>query len=336
MPVTQQDIADKVGVSRRVVGFALNDEAGVGAEMRARIIGIADELGYRPNRAAKTLVTGRTYQIALCLPTLSLPFHAQFIHHFEALARDTPYDLLVTTTLGNSRPLPAVDGVLLCVSRPMENISQPTVVIQSPPAYPASVDTAKMDQIFLDLDEASEAAMRHLLELGKSRVAHVTWHTSKNDPRPRAYYDAMQKAQLPVEIIAMDYEPADIRSVACQKLEEYFISHGFPDALFCYNDEVAIGTYRALRKLGRKIPDETAVIGCDNIPETRDLVPSLTTIKHAWDDVCYCAWELLLERIENPDMPLRQNTFPGELVIRDSSMPQEFSREEIYYAATAQ
>src|SRR5690606_18262387 len=99
MPVTQQDIAEKLGVSRRLVSYALNGENGVGAEMRAKILTVADEMGYRTNRTAKALVTGRTHQIALCLPSLTQSFHAQFIQHFETLVRETPYDLLVSTSL---------------------------------------------------------------------------------------------------------------------------------------------------------------------------------------------------------------------------------------------
>ena len=324
MPVTQQDIADKIGVSRRLVSYALNDEAGVGADMRARILGIADELGYRTNRAAKTLVTGRTYQVALCMPTLSLPFHAQFIHHFEALIRNSPYDLLVSTTIGSTRPLPAVDGILVHGSRPPETVSQPTVVIQSPPSYPVTANLANADQVFLSLTQASKDAMSHLLKLGKPRVACVTFASMLmlDEPRLQAYRDAMDQAQLPQEIITMEHQPSQVRSLSHLVLEEYFSKHGFPDALFCCNDEIAIGAYRALRKAGRKIPDETVVVGCDNIPETQDLVPSLTTINHAWDDVCRCAWDMLLERIENPTMPPRQSIFPGELIIRDSSTPQ--------------
>lgn len=322
MPVTQQDIAEKLGVSRRLVSYALNGENGVGAEMRAKILTVADEMGYRTNRTAKALVTGRTHQIALCLPSLTQSFHAQFIQHFETLVRETPYDLLVSTSLTDGRPLPAVDGILLHDSRPLENALHPTVMIQSPPGRGASVGHRQFDQVFLGLARASQEAMQHLLQRGKPRVALVTFHSIKlpDDPRLQAYNAAMQAAGLPPEIISFEHRTRDdMRSVAQQALEAYFTRHGFPDALFCCNDDIAIGAYRVLRKHGRRVPEQTAVVGCDDVTEAIDLYPSLTSIKHAWEASCRCAWDMLLERIENPQLPPRQHTFQGELVIRESS-----------------
>lgn len=322
MSITQKDIADKLGVSRRLVGFALNGENGVGAEMRAKILNVADELGYTTNRTARALVTGRTHQIALCLPSLTQSFHAQFIRHFESLVRETPYDLLVSTSLTDGRPLPAVDGILLHDSRPLENATHPTVMIQSPPGRGASVGHRQFDQVFLGLNQASEKAMLHLLQRGKRRVAFVTFLTINlpDEPRLNAYRAAMQEAGLPPEIICFDHRGrGDIRTAAQQAFEAYIVEHGFPDALFCCNDDVAIGTYRVLRKHGRSIPQQTAVIGCDDVTEAIDLYPSLTSIKHSWEASCRCAWEMLLERIENPQLPPRKYTFQGELVIRESS-----------------
>ncbi len=322
MSITQQDIAEKLGVSRRLVSYALNGENGVGAEMRLKILTVADELGYRTNRTAKALVTGRTHQIALCLPSLTQSFHAQFIQNFESLVRETPYDLLVSTSLTDGRPLPAVDGILLHDSRPLENASHPTVMIQSPPGRGASVSHRQFDQVFLGLTDASEKAMQHLLQRGKRRVAYMTFLTIKlpDEPRLNAYNAAMQEAGMPPEIISFHHQPReDMRTAAQQALESYVAEHGFPDALFCCNDDVAIGAYRVLRKHGRNIPNQTAVVGCDDVTAAIDLYPSLTSIKHSWEASCRCAWDMLLERIENPLLPPRQHTFQGELVIRESS-----------------
>ena len=327
MPITQQDIAEKVGVSRRLVSYALNGQVGVGAEMSRRILATAADLGYQANRAAQALVTGRTYQIALCVPTLSVPYHAEFIRHFEEFARHTPYDLLVTTTpqRADAPAQLAVDGMLLHRSAPLPDyrISHPTVVLQSPPSHVKLQGDGPFDQVLLGLSEASNATMQHLLENKSARIAFVSFAgmMMPQEPRHAAYRQAMKRAKLPPEIIALSYNGSQaLRPLAHRELESYFRAHGFPDALFCCNDEVAIGAYRALRALGRRIPDETLVAGCDDIPEVEDLFPALTSIRHDWEAICRSAWQMLMTRIENPDLPARQSTIQGELVIRDSSL----------------
>jgi len=321
--VTQKDIANRLGVSRRLVGYALNNQDGVGDEMRQRIYDIANELGYKPNRAAKTLNTGRTYQIALCLPTLSLPFHAQFIHHFEELSRDTEYDLVVSTlTKSTSISKVYADGYIIHESGDIGEITHPTVLLQSPPFY-AKAHGQPYDQIFLDMTDAARQAILHLLEINKSRIAYVAYDAlqTMKDPRYNAYYTEVQRRGLMPEVIGFEIGSHDQqRTVSQRALKKYFCENGFPDALFCCNDEIAIGAYRALRELKRQVPNETAVIGCDDIPETIELYPSLTTITNNWRDVCNQAWQLLLSRIECPELAPRAPRSKAELLIRESSV----------------
>jgi LacI family transcriptional regulator len=327
MPITQQDIADKVGVSRRLVSYALNGGASVNEETQNRILSVAAELGYKANRAAQTLVTGRTNQIALCVPTLSNPYHSEFIRHFEAFARHTSYDLLIITTLDKKNRLSklAVDGMLIhhsSMSLPPDQIFCPMVVLQSPPSYSVLKTQKPFDQVLLDLSDASKAAMQHLLEQYPKRVAFVSFDGMLvNEPRYTAYEQAMRQANLPLEVILLNYSGKEaLRPLSHKVLQEYFSKHGFPEVLFCCNDEVAIGAYRALRVMRREIPCETKVIGCDDISEIQDLYPALTSISHSWKEVCRSAWEMLMARIEQPDLPAKKISFQGQLVIRESSL----------------
>jgi len=323
MGVTQKDIANHLGVSRRLVGYALNNQNGVGNEMRQRIQEVADKLGYQPNRAAKTLNTGKTYQIALCLPTLSLPFHAQFIHRFEELSRETEYDLVVSTlTKSTSVSKLHADGYIIHESSDIGEITHPTVLLQSPPVY-ATAFGRPYDQIFLDIKDAAKQAILHLLKINKPRIAYVAYNylQTNQDPRYEAYHAEMRRNAMQPEVIGFEFRSQDqLRSVAQITLKKYFLQKGFPDALYCCNDEVAIGAYRALRELKRQIPNETAVIGCDNIPETVELYPPLTTITNNWQEVCSQAWQLLLSRITHPEIAPRTAYSAAELLIRESSV----------------
>jgi LacI family transcriptional regulator len=141
------------------------------------------------------------------------------------------------------------------------------------------------------------------------------------EPRYRAYISEMRKAGLTAEMIVVK-SPGDgnYRDSAQNTLQKYFQEKGFPDALFCSNDDIAIGAYRVLRQAGCRIPDDTAVLGCDDIEESKDHVPALTSIQFPCETICRCAWEMLTSRIENPALPPRTEKFNARLVVRESTV----------------
>jgi len=102
-------------------------------------------------------------------------------------------------------------------------------------------------------------------------------------------------------------------------LAEYIERHGCPDGIFCYNDEMAMSAYAVLGKSGRRIPEDVALIGCDGIRETRFLNPSLTTIAQPLEKMCTAAWSLLMQRVQDPTIPLQHVVLPAQLEIRDST-----------------
>ncbi len=325
MSVTQQDIADKVGVSRRAISYALNGDNRVGKEMRERILAAAQELGYQTHLSARALVTGRTYQVALCVPSLDNPYHAEFIRHFEAHTRHTSYQLLITT-LGEGRESLSrlnVDGLLMHGFAPSSPPPRPTVMLQSPPHGNELSRGGSYDQVFLDLAQAAQEAVAHLLAAKPSRVALITpgFFDHNREPRSKAYVEGMHVAGLPPEIIRLEegLPTGKLRGVTHQAVRQYCVEHGAPDAFFCINDDIAVGVYRAARELGLRIPNDVAVVGCDDIPETQDLWPALTTIRHSWDEICRQAWEILMTRVENPELAPRRVVCQSEIIIRDSS-----------------
>lgn len=325
MPVTQQDIADKVGVSRRAISYALNGDNRVGKEMRERILAVAEELGYQTHLSAKALVTGRTYQVALCVPSLDNPYHAEFIRHFEAYTRHTPYQLLITTLIESNESLSRlnVDGLLMHGFVPCFPPSRPTVMLQSPPHDSELVQGGGYDQVFLNLTQAAREAIAHLLAFQPSRVAMITpgFLDYTREPRSKAYVQGMQAAGLNLETIALEENvpTGKLRSFTHRAVCEYCGERGAPEAFFCINDDIAVGVYRAARELGLRIPEDIAVVGCDDIPETRDMWPPLTTIRHSWDEICRQAWDMLMTRMENPGLAPRRVTCRSKFIIRDSS-----------------
>jgi LacI family transcriptional regulator len=335
MAVTQQDIAKRLGVSQRLVSYALNGHACVGDEMRVRIKQEADALGYRPHRAAQALVTGRTHQIALCFRFLGSSFHTEVIRQFEILARDTPYDLLMLTLnptdTNRTNVQFTADGTIfmgpaffLRSKHMAQSVVRPVVAIQNQLRLPDGVETddEEFDRIEMHFETASQDVMEHLLAQGLRRIAYVAPFEMMGLPDLRywAYRQAMEDAGLPLELITLPVQSEElIRQQSHLSLKEYFGEHGFPEALFCCNDDIGIGAYRALGELDRRVPEETAVIGFDDLDYAQYMHPPMSSVYMPVEEVCRRAWEMLMQRIEGDTRPPHYESFNAKLVIRKSS-----------------
>lgn len=323
MPITQKKIAQKLGVSQRLVSYALAGESGVGADMRQRILQEAKDAGYSPNRMARALVTGRTGQLALVFQ-FSTTLNHEMTRQFQKMVHPQ-YDLLSIGGVGqihNPGAL-AVDGAVFYGSVPRGLVLHyPVVEMLVDLRGKNAGEPPRQDLIVMSIEAASRDAMRHLLEQGCKRIAFVSIPSMMKpyEPRYRAYIHSMQSARLPIEgIVIASPIDGNYRDGTQTALQKYFSQKGFPDALVCSNDDIAIGAYRVLRQMNRRIPEETAVIGCDDIEESKDHLPSLTSIQFPNEAICRCAWEMLTTRIAKPDLPARVETFKAKLVMRQSS-----------------
>lgn len=326
MPVTQQDIAEELGISRVLVSYALNGNPRVSEETRRHVQQTAQRLGYRPNHAARALAAGRSGQIALCFFSQNLSIITELSRRFHVLAHAASYDLLVSNleALENPATPLAVDGVICHGLVPEELVTQrfPAVSLQVDLRGPNAGETGLYDIVQTRLEDAARDAVAHLVEQGCRRIIYVSipGMMEEFEPRYRAYAAVMREAGLPLETIGLglaDYLNA--RNETRQTLEEYFAQNGFPDALFCSNDDIAVGAYRALRRMGRCIPHETAVIGCDDIEEAQDHSPALSSIHWPSDIICRQAWQMLMERIAQPLLPPRLEQIKAQFVPRASS-----------------
>jgi len=130
------------------------------------------------------------------------------------------------------------------------------------------------------------------------------------------YRTAMQELGREPEYI-LTYE--EKREAVAPALTAHIRAHGAPDGLFCYNDDMAIGTYPVFQELGIRIPEDVAIIGCDGLRDTSYLQPTLSTIVQPLQQVCATAWSFLKNRIDVPSTPLQQVVIPARLEIRNSS-----------------
>ena len=330
MAVTQKDIAQRVGVSQQAVAHALSGKGRLSEATRARILEEATALGYRPNPLARALLTGKTHLVALWMPHLLSPFYARVAHAVEHLLRDSPYDLIITGIEGArseaedqfaSASWP-VDGILAFESFESPELAPRTDENGAPIVSMGArghSESDTLDLVTVDLRSGAEDAVRHLMEKC-SRVAFlsVSGKHQARDARYAAYCSLMQTAGREPEFIVVESEPR-MRPVTRQAIRTYVQQHGCPDGIFCSTDEEAIGTYRGLRDLGLRVPQDVALVGCDGIEDGEYLDPTLSTIVQPIDEMCRIAWETLQQRIENADAPRRHVELQARLEIRESS-----------------
>jgi len=200
------------------------------------------------------------------------------------------------------------------MDRPGETVSLPVPVVCTG-AYNLLEGT---DRVQIDLRPGATAAMEHLLGSGRRRIAYLTDDLPNRggDARHTAYVAGMQGAGRPREFVATEN---DSRVCARETVRAYIQAHGCPEALFCHNDDLAIGAYRGLCDLGFKVPQDCALVGCDGIEDTEYLEVPITTIVQPLAEMCSRAWEYLERRIREPDAPVQITVLEPKLVIREST-----------------
>jgi LacI family transcriptional regulator len=338
MSITQKELAQKLNISQSLVARALNDYEEVSLSTRQLVQETARDLGYRPHRVGQALSTGRTHQIALCFPNfLGSSFYNAIIREFEILARCSSYELLVVTVdptdeRGNNVRFTA-DGAIFvgpadCLP---PNIMQPVVTLQNQVLTKISKRAKQFDRVQFNLEQASMEAMQHLVKQGFRRIAYVAQQDMIDDCECRcyAYQTVLQKAGMQPEIISLPiFREELIRQRSHRVLKKYFCDNGFPDALFCCNDDIGMGAYRALGELGRNVPGETAVIGVDDLDYASYLNPPMSSVHMPIDAACKLAWEMLMRRIEDDALAPQFDAVEAYLEVRESSISPSLTDED--------
>ncbi len=324
--VTIKDIASRVGVSATVVSQVLRGVEGsmVSHATRERILETAQELGYRPNRLARALVSGKTQTIAIWRHGVYTAFHAWVMHQCALRAYEDGYEVIIrdfTSVRENSVwiHLSDVDGVLAheCVAHVRMLLEHYPGIL--PPVVSMGVYVVpECDHVTVDLYPAARASVEHLIQQGCRRIAFVADEPAQSvgEPRYEAYRAVLEEAGLPQEFLALhDASRPQARRILC----EYFQTRGAPEGIFCHNDDTAIVCLRALHDLGIRVPDDAAVIGCDGIVESEYTVPELSTIVQPIEQMCRHGWMLLKQRMEHPTRPRQEVVLQARFVPRGSS-----------------
>jgi LacI family transcriptional regulator len=176
-------------------------------------------------------------------------------------------------------------------------------------------DTDEMDCIHLDFSFGTREAVAHLLSAGCQRIAFVG-PAAEHDARVRAYMALMSEAGKITEHIKT---ASGLRAAGYKAMQEYLMEHKCPDGLFCFNDEIAIGCYAALKESGVRVPEDVRLVGFDGLENSRLSPCPISSVVVPIEEMSTLAWEMLRRRIEDPQAPLQHETLTPRLEIRASS-----------------
>ena len=332
---TLEDVARLAGVACSTASYVLNNKPkSISSATRERVWSASRELDYRPNMAARTLVTRRTHRIALWVPDVSSPFSSRIIAEIQHQARQSGYGVLISELLPIERqgsPAPAsaivqqplwdVDGVIAFLSSACRDVAVTLDAIWSAPAVSmGAFPLAGTDFVGIELFCGAQAAVRSLVELGRRRLGYLVPAQADftGDDRYKAYQAVIAEAgRMPLVIPVTE----NSRRAAYAAMTDFLKHEEPPDSLFCYNDEAAIGAYRALRTAGLRIPDDVALIGCDGIEDIEYLDCPLSTIVLPVEEMCATAWRFLEQRLLEPTLPPQETIYSGHLALRQSAPP---------------
>ncbi|WP_030441682.1 LacI family DNA-binding transcriptional regulator [Actinoplanes subtropicus] len=329
MPPGLKDVAARAGVSIKTASNVVNGYVHVAPETRARVQAAIDALGYVPNPAARRLRGGGSGVIALAVPELRSPYFAELAGHVVETAAPRGWTVLIEQTGGRGnreRDLVAglrrhaIDGIVLCpvglatgeLTRrhgiPAVLLGDWTRGVPGPPRRPedqvpvaAQARHGPVDHVGIDSAAAAAEATRHLLRLGRRRIAAIG-ASGRPDAMPRpqrlaGYRAALAGAGLVPDPLLAVAVRGQGRSHGAAAIEELLARGADFDAVFCFTDLLALGAMRALYEHGVDVPGDVAVIGFSNIEEGRYSTPTLSTIDPDTKRIAEIAVDMLAERL---------------------------------------
>lgn len=327
--VSIADVAREAGVSRQTVSRALNGKGEISQATLRRVQDVIERLDYRPSSIARGLATRHTRTIGLIVPDIANPFFADISRGADDAAHEAGYSLLLCNTVeepGREADLlrileqRAVDGVVLCSPRLPEKTlvelvkrHQAVVLINGCLVGCSSVCVADA--------RGAALAVRHLRRLGRYQVGLLSASEGaySGRERRRGYTEALLAADVvPDTSLTQRCDSADIDGGYRAALA-LLASRPDLDGLLCYNDLVAIGALRACAETGRRVPDDIAVVGADDILLAGLVTPALTTLRIDRLAVGTAAVGMLLAQLRGASDGDPALFFQPELVVRASA-----------------
>jgi DNA-binding LacI/PurR family transcriptional regulator len=340
--VTLESVAQHAGVSMKTASNAVNGTGRMAVETRSRVLAVIDELGYRPNVAARNLTTGRTGAVSFAVPTLKAAYLAELAEAFVETARSLDLVAYISTYpddgVGGCREFlrrhnpQLADGLVITLPE-FERLEERDFDVDFPLVCLGTRSTYGRAEL-VTTDDVSDArtATEYLLARGSTSIAVVGARSpfdgttiaradeGNAELRLRGVQEALRAAGRPLDPRLVGVTGQDWTIGSGFRAARDTIAAGVPfDGLVALNDGLAIGAISALREHGLRVPDDVQVIGFDNIEESAYLAPPLTTMDSRIDWIARTALERLLARIARPAEPVVNAFARTQLIARGTT-----------------
>lgn len=327
--VTIADVAREAGVSRQTISRVLNNKGEISNSTLCHVQEVIARLDYRPSSIARGLATRQTRTIGLIVPDIANPYFADISRGADDAAHEAGYSLLLCNAVEDPdreaellRTLEqrAVDGVVLCSSRLPEPIL--TGLVKRHAAV-VLINRVLAGSSVICVDDARGAGMvvQHLLGAGRRRIGFLAGSQISHSSRERArgYAEALTAAgreldgALTRRCASLDMDGGYRAGLALLTAQPDV------DGVICYNDLVATGVLRACAELGRRVPDDVAVTGADDILLASLVTPALTTLRSDRQAIGATALRTLLGQLQGVQSACDTLIFQPELIVRASA-----------------
>ncbi|MCB0187997.1 MAG: LacI family DNA-binding transcriptional regulator [Caldilineaceae bacterium] len=328
--ITIKDIAKSAGVSHTTVSRALRGDTRIPPHTTARIVQLADEMGYVPNSIAQSLSGQPKLTIGMLVTSIADPVVMDFVEGAEGVAQDRGYSIFISTSRNDAQREQdvietfrrrRVDGVIVVASRTgikytfaqaLDQIQVPVVLLDS--------EELDSDRPSVDVDNIGGAslAVQHLLELGHQRIGYIgaTNRPLTNIKRQLGSTQALEGAGISSDS-AWIINPATDDDIKRGHIgAEHCLRVGVT-AIFCYNDQTAIGAINACYSKGISVPKQLSIVGYDDIRAASYITPPLTTVRQPLQMMGKRGVEILLALINKE--PTQSEQLDCKLVVRKST-----------------
>jgi DNA-binding LacI/PurR family transcriptional regulator len=320
------DVASHSGVSHQTVSRVLNNQPNVSEKTRTKVLIAINKLGYRPNLAARALATGKTATIGVLSHDTTLYGPASTLHAVQSAARDKKYKTSILSLKGQDQESilsgvqelisDGVDGVII-IAPQLQGSKEINDLIGRFPAVLVEGETSKtIPSVNIDQVSGAYEITKHLIDLGHKKIAHISgptdWYEAQK--RIKGWKLALSERKLEHKFL---FE-GDWSAQSGYTNAQIILKNPKITAIFAGNDTMALGVIKAISESTRKTPQDISVVGFDDVPESKYLTPSLTTVRQDFHAIGENALEVLLEIIGGQKLQKSLMIKP-ELILREST-----------------
>ena len=326
MRVTMRDVAKQAGVSIKTVSRVVNDQGEISPRTREKVLAVIQKLGYRPNLAARSLVTQKSGTVGLVVGDITNPFFTEVARGVQDAAQAKNYHIFLCNSDNNAQQEDQIlntlsaqgaDGIIVFpIAGNEEQLKRFADTYRTIVAINHVIEHPNISQVMADNIRGAKLVVDYLVDRGHTEIGMLT--ATQGARRVQGFRAAMAAQGLAIidDRIALSLSTIQGGEEAARQL---LTRHPSISAIFAYNDLIALGAIRSCQALGRSVPADCAVVGFDNTLLATIGCPTLTTVHTDKYELGHQAFTQLSTKLDNPDQPSSEIRLDVNLVVRESA-----------------